>query len=155
MPSYFSFHSSVFFTMEHIRVYFQESSIHGFLYIVNRDLHVTEKILWVIALLISFFCCGFLIFEIGVKYQEDAMVTFTSDTTISVTDVSRFNFPEPFSSPSRFLKIPFAAVTFCPDILTHIEGFDYNQIVTALVQNEITIDNVTSEEFVDNSLLIA
>jgi hypothetical protein len=71
-----------------IRVYFHESSIHGFPYIVNRNLHIVEKMMWIIALLISFVCCGLLIFEIGVKYQEDAMVTYTSDTAIAVTEVS-------------------------------------------------------------------
>jgi nitric oxide reductase large subunit len=71
-----------------IKVYFKESSIHGFPYVVNRELHIVERVLWVVALLISFICCGFLIYEIGVKVQEDAMVTFTSDTAIAVTDVS-------------------------------------------------------------------
>jgi hypothetical protein len=46
------------------------------------------------------------------------------------------------------LKIPFPAVTFCPDLLSHNKVFDYNQLVTALNQHEMTIDNVTSEEFV-------
>jgi hypothetical protein len=71
-----------------IRVYFQESSIHGFPYIVNRDLHLIEKVLWLVALIISFICCGFLVFEIFLKYQEDTMVTYTSDTAIQVNDVS-------------------------------------------------------------------
>jgi hypothetical protein len=75
--------------MEHIKVYFQASSIHGFPYIVNRDLHIVEKLLWSIALLTSFVCCSLLIFKIGVKFQEDAMVTYTSDTAIPVTEVSR------------------------------------------------------------------
>jgi hypothetical protein len=72
----------------HIKVYFQESSIHGFPYIVNRDLHFVEKLLWVVSLVISFLCCGVLIYEIGVKYNEDAMVVYKSDTAISVLDVS-------------------------------------------------------------------
>jgi hypothetical protein len=68
--------------------YFRESSIHGFPWIINRRLHVFEKILWIVALLISFVCCGYLIFEIGMMYREDSMVTYTSDTAIAVTDVS-------------------------------------------------------------------
>jgi hypothetical protein len=76
--------------MDHIKVYFQESSIHGFPYIVNRDLHIVEKILWILFLVISFICCGLLIYKIGVKMEEDAMVTYTSDTAIAVTDVSRW-----------------------------------------------------------------
>jgi nitric oxide reductase large subunit len=71
-----------------LKVYCEESSIHGFPYIVNRDLHIVEKVLWILALIASFICCGLLIYEIGVKFQEDAMVTYTSDTAISVTDVS-------------------------------------------------------------------
>jgi hypothetical protein len=79
--------------MNRIEVYFQESSIHGFPWIVNRDLHLAEKILWISALIVSFICCGLLMFEIGLKVQEDAMVTFTSDTAIDVVQVS-FTFVE-------------------------------------------------------------
>jgi hypothetical protein len=138
--------------MEHIKVYFEESSIHGFPYIVNRNLHIVEKILWIVALLISFVCCGLLIFEIGSKYQEDAMVTYTSETSIAVTDVSFMNCAVLFAMIfHRFFQIPFPAVTFCPDLLSYIKGFDYNRIVTALKQHEMTIDNVTSKECVNYS----
>jgi hypothetical protein len=83
-----------------IKVYFQESSIHGFSYIVNRDLHIVEKLLWVVSLVISFICCGLLIYEIGVKFEEDAMVTYTSDTAIPIVDVSiqKFGFMKDFQS---------------------------------------------------------
>jgi hypothetical protein len=78
-----------FATMKnHIEVYFQESSIHGFRWIVSRDLHIVEKLLWIVSLLISFVCCGLLIYEIGVKYNEDAMVVYKSDTAITVLEVS-------------------------------------------------------------------
>jgi hypothetical protein len=80
---------SLFAAMKNnIKVYFQESSIHGFPWIVNRDLHIVEKLLWVVSLVISFICCGLLIYKIGVKFEEDAMVTYTSDTAIEVVDVS-------------------------------------------------------------------
>jgi hypothetical protein len=46
-------------------------------------------------------------------------------------------------------KIPFPAVTFCSDLKSHNEVFDYNRITKALQQHEMTIDNVTSEEFVN------
>jgi hypothetical protein len=49
---------------------------------------------------------------------------------------------------SRFSKIPFAAVTFCPDIKSNNEVFDYNKIVAALENREMTIDNITSEQCV-------
>jgi hypothetical protein len=71
-----------------IKVYFQESSIHGFPYVVNRDLHIVEKLLWAVSLVISFVCCGLLIYKIAVKFEENAMVTYTSDTAIQVAEVS-------------------------------------------------------------------
>jgi hypothetical protein len=53
-------------------------------------------------------------------------------------------------------KIPFAAVTFCPDLDSHTDdGFDYNAIVNALRDNAISIENVTSREFVNYSFNIA
>jgi nitric oxide reductase large subunit len=75
---------------KHLKTYCEESSVHGFPYIVNRDLHLAEKILWIAALMISFVCCGFLMYEIGLKFNEDKIVTYTSDTGIPVTDVSSF-----------------------------------------------------------------
>lgn len=71
----------------HIRTFFQESSIHGFRYIASNQIHFVEKLLWIVFLMISVTCCGLLIFKIGVKIQEDAMVTYTSDTAIPVIDV--------------------------------------------------------------------
>jgi hypothetical protein len=48
-------------------------------------------------------------------------------------------------------KIPFPAVTICSDLKSHNKVFDYNRIVKALQFNEMTIDNVTSEELVNYS----
>lgn len=74
--------------MKQIKVYCSESSVHGLTYIVNRDLHFIEKVLWVLAVILSFVCCGLLIYKIGVKVQEDAMVIYSSDTAITVLDVT-------------------------------------------------------------------
>jgi hypothetical protein len=141
--------------MEHIKVYLSESSIHGFPYIVKGGLQVTEKILWTVSILFSFVCCGLLIFEIGVKYQEDAMVTYTSETAIAITDVSSMPFDCNSLPICLMSKIPFAAVTFCPDLYSHNRYFDYNQIVEALKQREMTIDNVTNEKLVNYLVEVA
>lgn len=74
--------------MKHIKAYFEKSSIDGIAYIVRRDRHSIEKIFWIVALIISFVCCGFMIYEIGEKLKEDAMVTYASDTAVLVTEVS-------------------------------------------------------------------
>lgn len=74
--------------MKYIKIFFEESSIHGVPYLVNHDRHAVEKLLWGLAILLSLSCCGILIYEIGVKYKEDMMVTYTSETSIAVIDVS-------------------------------------------------------------------
>jgi amiloride-sensitive sodium channel len=130
----------------YVKDYCKESSIHGFSYIVKRDIHIVEKTLWTISLLISFVCCGLLIFEIGLKFHDDAIVTFKSDTAIAVKNVSESCLNE--ASLHVSLKIPFPAVTFCPDLKTFNHEFDYNQILTALKQHEITISNVTNKQLV-------
>jgi hypothetical protein len=73
---------------EYTKSYFQESSIHGFWYLSNERARASEKILWAISMVFSFICCGLLTFEIGLKYQEDALVTYKSDVAIPVIDVS-------------------------------------------------------------------
>jgi hypothetical protein len=85
----FQFTSSFIPTMTNpTRVFFEESSVHGFSYIANQKLHAAERLLWIVALICSFICCGLLTFKIGVKFKEDAMVTYTSDDSISVVNVS-------------------------------------------------------------------
>jgi peptidoglycan/LPS O-acetylase OafA/YrhL len=76
------------FTMANLfKAYCEKSSIDGISYIAKRNFRI-EKLFWVTALVVSCICCGFMIYEIGEKLQEDAMVTYTSDTAIAVTDVS-------------------------------------------------------------------
>jgi hypothetical protein len=132
---------------QHVKTFFEESSIHGFRYIVSKDLHLMEKLLWIVVLLTSIICCSLLIFKIGVKVQEDAMVTYTSDTAIPVSTVSLLNLLLNFRVKENFLKVPFAAVTFCPDIYTYDPFFDYNPIVKGLKNQELSINNITDEEF--------
>lgn len=136
--------------LHYIKVYFRESSIHGLSYLVNDDRNFAEKLFWALVLIISSICCGALILKIGVKVQEDATVTYASDTPISFSDV-RLILIKFFEYKLRALvfnsQISFLAVTFCPDLLTHIEGFDYNRIVRQLMANEISIENVTQTEY--------
>jgi hypothetical protein len=145
---------SRYLVMKLLRVYCEESSIHGFPWIVNQKLHFIEKILWVSALIASFFCCGLLIYEIGVKFQEDAMVTYTLNSAIAVTNVRDYSLLVSFDFKTTF-QIPFAAVACCPDLLSHNKEFNYNQLIKALKNREKTIDNVTEKEFVNCSVLLA
>jgi hypothetical protein len=45
-------------------------------------------------------------------------------------------------------QIPFAAVTYCPDLESHNDEFDFNQIVSAIKNKEISISNLTETELV-------
>jgi hypothetical protein len=132
---------------KHLKTYCEESSIHGLPYVVNRELHLPEKILWIAALMISFVCCGLLMYEIGLKFMEDKIVTYTSDAGIPVTDVSSFTITIDTELTLGSSKIPFPCVTICPDPTLKKSGVDFNGIVKALTQLDITIDNVTDEEF--------
>jgi hypothetical protein len=87
MPRELSVFAFISIMKNYFRTYCKESSIHGLHFIVNPNLHIIEKLLWISMLTVSFICCGFLIFKIGMKFQEDTMVTYTSDTAIAVTDV--------------------------------------------------------------------
>lgn len=70
------------------KTFCSESSIHGIPYFSLDGIHVTEKIFWAIATIISFLCCLILIAKIGKMVREDITVTYTSDTSISVTEVN-------------------------------------------------------------------
>lgn len=74
--------------LRHVKVYCRESSIHGFPYLVNKEIGMVEKIFWGLMVVMSFISCGALIYKIGVKVKEDAVVTYTSDSAIDITDVS-------------------------------------------------------------------
>lgn len=77
--------------MKHLKVYCRESSIHGLPYLVSNDIHWAEKVFWLLALITSGLCCGAMIAKIAVKVQEDAIVTYTSDTAINITKVFYIN----------------------------------------------------------------
>jgi hypothetical protein len=137
-----------------LKVYCEESSIHGISYLANRKLHFIEKILWDTAVIVSFICCGLLIFKIGAKFNEDMMVIYTSDTAIPVTNV-RFNAIgltfKTLSLYSFSSQIPFAAVTYCPDLYSHNRDFDYNRITRLLRERKVSIESVSVQRFVNNS----
>jgi hypothetical protein len=149
----FQFTSSFILTMTNAtRAYCEESSVHGFCYIVNRKLHAAERVLWILALICSIICCGLLTYKIGVKFKEDAMVTYTSDDGISVTNVNIWSFNSHLKLSNHEFQIPFASVTYCPDLESHNNEFDFNQIVSAIKNKEVSISNLTESEFVVGNL---
>jgi hypothetical protein len=70
-----------------VKRFFDESSVHGLQYLTKEKVHVIERLFWLLAIISSCICSSLLIYEIGVKVQEDLTVTYTSDISVPVTEV--------------------------------------------------------------------
>lgn len=79
---------------EFIRTLLEESSIHGFPYLVRRDLHWTEKLFWTLAIVMAAY---FSIFTCLVQWKrfQDNPIIYTMDLTWGKSE------------------FPFAGITIC------------------------------------------
>jgi Amiloride-sensitive sodium channel len=111
-----------------IRVFFEESSIHGFSYLTDKNISFFEKVFWFFAIIASITCCSILISQIVIKLNDDLLIIFSSENAIQITEIS------------------FPAVTFCGDLLNAFSEFDHRKISKSLSEGEITIDNLTESE---------
>ena len=46
-------------------------------------------------------------------------------------------------------QVPFPAISYCPELLTVIDDFDYEGIVDAINNEEIKITDLSDEKYVD------
>jgi Amiloride-sensitive sodium channel len=117
-----------------IRVYCEESSIHGVPFLVSKGIHWIEKVFWLIAIVVSICCCSFLIYEIGVKVQEDLTVIYSSEYSTNITE------------------IPFPAITYCPELLNELppkngqKYFNSRYIKKSLESGNLSIEDLTETE---------
>ncbi|KAG5668268.1 hypothetical protein PVAND_016215 [Polypedilum vanderplanki] len=111
-----------------IKKFFSESSVHGFQYLTKEKVHLIEKIFWFIAIIFSCICSGILIYQIGVKVQEDLTVTYTSDIAVSVTD------------------IPFPAITYCFELDQMTWDKNFSVIKQNLLNNNFPLTNLTMKD---------
>jgi acid-sensing ion channel, other len=82
--------------MDLVSDFLDNSSIHGFKYIGDKNRPWFERILWIVIFLISFSGCCKLIFDVHQKFdQNPVIVTFDE-------------------KPTSISEIPFPAVTICP-----------------------------------------
>jgi Amiloride-sensitive sodium channel len=78
--------------------------------------------------LLSLIACSGLIAKFLIKSQKFPIIIYLADDPVYVSD------------------IPFPAVTFCPEILTQIADFDYNQIVEDIKHGLISIKDLNEKE---------
>ncbi|EFA07961.1 Pickpocket protein 28-like Protein [Tribolium castaneum] len=109
-----------------LRKYFREftevTGIHGLRYVSEKRSR-TEKVIWVIILLISLGGCIYMIYEVLDKYNKSpVVVSFATEDT-------------------PLYQIAFPAVTICPESKYSREKFNYSGVYSKLVEEEsVTID---------------
>ncbi|CRK90292.1 CLUMA_CG004020, isoform A [Clunio marinus] len=89
--------------------YSEESSIHSMQYIGRQHLHFFERLFWICAFLFSFSACSYLIYRTYDRWVNDP-VLFT------------FN-----KQPTPTWKIPFPALTICPDAKINVDLFNLSE----------------------------
>jgi len=72
--------------------------------------------------------CGYFVRQLIRKVQHNPIIIYSSEEAVSITE------------------IPFPAFTFCPEILTVIDDFDYEEIVERLRDKRIHISSLTEHE---------
>lgn len=87
-------------TKEYFHIFFEESSIHGFPYIVKKSIHVCEKIFWLIVLILSTYAAYYVFNGQYTRYKENP-------TVLSVELITYRNFPKP-------------GTTICPEFTPEI-----------------------------------
>lgn len=97
-------------TKDFFKRFFEESSIHGFPYIVKKSIHICERIFWLIILLLSVLAAFYVFNDQYTRYKENPIV-------LTLEFVNSGYFAKP-------------AVTICPifDPETHNEEEDENDI---------------------------
>lgn len=113
-----------------IENYCSDTSLHGFIYIIQPPRHKSERIFWTFAIFASFIQTGILIYKFIVENQANPIVFYTDQNAISVQDI---NFP---------------SVSFCPGILLKSmnEPFEYHKIKAQLENQTLDIENLTLKE---------
>ncbi|KAF2896463.1 hypothetical protein ILUMI_09711, partial [Ignelater luminosus] len=114
--------------LENVKNYFCEycnlSGLHGVRYLAESGRFIVEKLVWMIVLIVMGYFCISLISEAYSKWRASpVIITFaTTETPIS--------------------KIPFPAVTICPEIKSDPDIFNYSEVLLRKLNDSY----VTSEE---------
>jgi amiloride-sensitive sodium channel len=110
--------------------YCSDTSLHGFIYIIQPPRHKIERIFWSLAIFASFIQTGILIYKFFVENQANPIVIYTDQNAISLQDID------------------FPSVSFCPGIIfkTMDKPFEYHEIKKMLENQTMDIENLTLNE---------
>lgn len=108
----------------------RNSSVHGVRYLGEGRRHWSERIFWVIAILISLGGCSLMIFKIYEKWQ-------TSPVIVSFAEKS-----------TPVWQIPFPAVTICPETKSVKKSLDFSKVYRAMTNmtDLLSFDDLSEEE---------
>ncbi|KAJ3664872.1 hypothetical protein Zmor_000410 [Zophobas morio] len=102
---------------KYLREYAEVTGLQGFRYVAEKR-STAEKIIWSLLLIFSLYGCIYMISEIVYKYENSpVVVSFASQDT-------------------PLYKIPFPAVTICPEAKYNRWLFNYSDIFHRLKNNE-------------------
>ncbi|XP_068913456.1 pickpocket protein 28-like [Tenebrio molitor] len=106
---------------KYVREYNEVTGIHGLRYLTEKR-SKTEKIFWVIILLLSLVGCIYMIYEVLYKYNNSPVVVSfaTEDTPLH--------------------EIPFPAITLCPEFKYSRQKFNFSEVYYKIQENE-TVDD--------------
>lgn len=88
--------------------------MHGFRYISERKLHLSERLFWLVTLVVSLCLCGFLARDNWIRWAEDPVKMGV------------------IAKPVNLETIPFPTVTVCPEIKTIKNKLDITVALNSL-----------------------
>ena len=104
------------------------STVHGVKYLGERRRHWSERTFWVFSFLISITGCSVLIYNIYNKWQLSPVVVSFAETSTPIW------------------KIPFPAITICPETKNIKDELDYRKAYLAIITTHGKPDNLSTDE---------
>lgn len=98
---------------EHFCDYSGNTTVHGVKYVAEGRTRI-ERIIWIIILIIFAIICGFLIYQIVQKWEQSPVVMGVDKDTTPI------------------YRIPFPAVTICPETKMRKSHFDHERVHESL-----------------------
>lgn len=114
--------------MKIFRDFSNYTTVHGVRYFNEKQRHWLEKVFWVVSFVISIICCSILITRSYVDWHQNPVFVAFADKTTPVW------------------KIPFPAVTICPETKALKEYVDISKGYHVIMSDIAQESNLTSAE---------
>ena len=105
-----------------------DTSIHGLKYFGEQHRHWVERVFWIIVFTISFILCTIVISKTYDKWQNSPVIVSFDEKMTSIW------------------KIPFPAVTICPETKTKVDIFNITESYLKLKDLGFEFDKLSTEE---------